>query len=98
MSQTTGQAEHQQSSFAEDGDSESLVLNIEGKICGLLYGATNGFYCPPGKRHLYANAGLAINLPGLTNSIKLRTVPRDDNGAPNGPPAELGLPGQERQM
>lgn len=92
-----GQPEHQQSSFAES-DSGSFVVDIEGKVCGLLYGATSGLYGPPGKTHCYANAGLAIALPDLKNSIRLRTVPRDDNGFPSWSPAELGLPGQEREM
>lgn len=92
MSKTTDQAEYRQSSFAEKGDSGSFVVDIKGKICGLLYGATYGHYAP-GKTHFYANAGLSMNVPNLINSIKLRTVPWADNGKPKGPPAELGLTG-----
>ena len=93
MSKTTDQAEYRQSSFAEKGDSGAFVVDIEGKICGLLYGATYGHYGPPGKTHFYANAGLSMNVPDLINSVKLRTVPRADNRKPKGPPSELGLPG-----
>lgn len=92
MSKARRQSEHQQSSFAGDGDSGSFVIDMEGNVCGLFYGAVSGLYGSPGKTHYYANAGLAMALPDLTNSIKLRTVPRDNNGVPNGSPAELGLP------
>lgn len=85
------EAEHQQSSFAEDGDSGSLIINIKGKVCGLLYGATTGLSAP-GISHFYANAGLAIDFSDLSSSIKLRTMTKDGDGKLVEPPAEIGLP------
>lgn len=83
----------QQSSFAESGDSGSFVVNVDGQVCGLLYGATSGTYGPPGHSHVYANAGLATDLAELSNSIKLTTTPKDAHGNIIDTPAELGLPG-----
>ena len=76
--------DYQQSSFAEEGDSGSLVINIKGQVCGLLYGAATGFSGPSGLSRFYAHAGLAIDFDELSNSIKLRTKTKL--------PAEIGLP------
>lgn len=87
-----GETEHQQASFAEGGDSGSLVINIDGQVCGLLYGATSGLYGPPGRPHSYVNAGLAMDFAELSKSIKLRTMTKVSNGKIVTPPAELGIP------
>ena len=85
-------SEYRQSSYAEAGDSGSLVISMEGQVCGLLYGATTGLTGPPGLSNMYANTGLAIGFPELSNSIKLRSMIKDDDGNTVEPPAELGLP------
>ena len=84
--------DYQQSSFAEEGDSGSLVINIKGQVCGLLYGAATGFSGPSGLSHFYAHAGLAIDFAELSNSMKLRTITKDHDGKITEPPVELGLP------
>lgn len=58
----------QQSSFAESRDSGSFVLNVDGQVCGLLYGATSSTYGPSG-HYVYTNAGLATDLAELSNSL-----------------------------
>ena len=88
-----GAAEHQQTSFAESGDSGSFVINNSGQVCGLLYGATSGLYGPPNQPHSYINAGLAIDFTELSESLRLRTMAKDANGNITTPPAELSLPG-----
>lgn len=88
-----GNAKHQQTSFAETGDSGSFVINNSGQICGLLYGATSGLYGPPNQPHSYINAGLAIDFDVLSESLKLRTMTKDASGNIITPPAELSLPG-----
>lgn len=93
VNKKVGQSNSQQMSFAESGDSGSLVINIDGQVCGLLYGAISGFYGPLGQGRYYSNAGPAIDFTELSNSIKLRTLERDSDGNIVTPPAELALPG-----
>ena len=82
----------QQSSFAENGDSGSFVINVDGQVCGLLYGATSGTYGPSGHSHVYTKAGLATDFAELSNSIKLMTSSKDASGNIIDTSAELGLP------
>lgn len=67
-------------------------MNIKGRVCGLLYGATTEFSGSPGLSGFYANAGLAIDFVELPNPIKLRIMTKDDDGKIIETPAELGLP------
>ena len=92
INKKVGQSNSQQMPFAESGDSGSLVINIDGQVCGLLYGAISGFYGPPGQGKYYSNAGLAMDFTELSNSIKLRTLERGSDGNIVTPPAELALP------
>ena len=89
-----GDTELQQVSFAERGDSGSFVINNIGigQVCGLLYGATIGFYGPPGQSHSYVNADLAIDFTELSNLLRLKTMAKDASGNIIIPPAELSLP------
>lgn len=82
----------QQSFFAENGDSGSFVMNVDGQVCGLLYGATSGTYGPSGHSHVYTKAGLATDFAELSNSIKLMTSSKDASGNIIDTSAELGLP------
>lgn len=67
-------------------------MNIKGRVCGLLYGATTEFSGCPGLSGFYTNAGLAIDFSKLSSSIKLRTMTKDGDGKIIETPAELGLP------
>lgn len=39
-----GEISHEQDSFAHDRDSGLLVIDDQGKVCGLLYGAVSGSF------------------------------------------------------
>lgn len=39
-----GEISHEQDSFAHDGDSGLLVIDDQGKVCGLLYDAVSGSF------------------------------------------------------
>lgn len=92
MNKTADQPQREQSPFMKVGDSGSFVLDVEGRVCGLLYGSLDGFCGPPDSGDYYVGAGLVMDLPDLSKSIQLRTVPRDANGKAAGQPASLGLP------
>ncbi|RHZ54858.1 uncharacterized protein CDV56_106725 [Aspergillus thermomutatus] len=72
-----------------DQERENLV---RGRVCGLLYGGTTNYCGPPGNPSFNAMAGLVTDITELSQSVKLRTVPRDEYGNVTGAPAELGLP------
>lgn len=61
-----------QISFAEQGDSGSFVIDRRGRVCGLLYAGASGYYGPPGEEQMYAGVGLAMNMPDVHHSIKLK--------------------------
>lgn len=84
-----GESRGSQTLFAgDDGDSGAFVFDVDGQVCGLLFGAINGYRGGPDR----VNAGLATSVSDLDASIQLRTVPRDLDGNVVGPPARLGLP------
>ncbi|RMJ21402.1 hypothetical protein PHISP_07724 [Aspergillus sp. HF37] len=93
VSKTVDQPEREQAPFAKLGDSGSFVLDVEGHVCGLLYGSLDGLCGPPDTAgNYYVGAGLVMDLPDLSESIRLKTVRRGTNGEITGQPASLGLP------
>lgn len=72
-----GEALREQTCFADDGDSGSFALDHEACVCGLLYGGMPSFF---DRNRYFANAGLVMNMPDLTESMKLETMARDGNG------------------
>lgn len=81
-----------QGPFCEPGDSGSFLIDLRGDVCGLVYGAFSALSSPTGLGNTYVGAGLAMTMPDVMESLRLRTTPRDANGNPTGPPAILGLP------
>lgn len=65
-----------QSSFSEPRDSGSLVIDQQGRVCGLLYGEHTGL-CGP--RH-NLGAGLVTSFADVQKSVALRTQMTDSNG------------------
>ncbi|OJJ88620.1 uncharacterized protein ASPGLDRAFT_22120 [Aspergillus glaucus CBS 516.65] len=72
-----GEALREQTCFADNGDSGSFVLDHDACVCGLLYGGMPSFF---DRNRYFANAGLVMNIPDLTESMKLETMARDGNG------------------
>ncbi|KAJ5090106.1 hypothetical protein N7532_008790 [Penicillium argentinense] len=69
-----------QDDFVLEGDSGSLVLDVDGKVCGVLYG---GIWAIDGAS---AYSGLVVDMTELVSSIKMKTK------IDCMPPAELSLP------
>ncbi|PGH16801.1 hypothetical protein AJ79_01445 [Helicocarpus griseus UAMH5409] len=93
MSKTKRRAEYEQHSFSDGGDSGSILIDLEGKVCGLLYGSLSGrFSSGSSTKYDYANAGLAASMPDILALIRLRTQVKDSDGEVVVPGAVLGLP------
>ncbi|GIC91428.1 uncharacterized protein Aud_007871 [Aspergillus udagawae] len=92
VSKRLDSAEHTQASFAEDGDSGSIVIDTDGNVCGLVYAGFSGKCGPPGNEHSYVNAGLVTPITEVAQSVKLLTVRKDKDNKIISAPAELGLP------
>ncbi|OJJ42436.1 hypothetical protein ASPZODRAFT_125409 [Penicilliopsis zonata CBS 506.65] len=86
------QRHYTQSSFAESGDSGSLIINHHSLVCGLLHAGIMNYTGPPGHGAFYATAGLVTDINDISKSIMLRTVCKDRDGQITSSPALLGLP------
>ncbi|EAW19981.1 uncharacterized protein NFIA_096010 [Aspergillus fischeri NRRL 181] len=92
MSRRLNTTEHTQASFVEDGDSGSLVVDTDGKVCGLVYSGFSGKSGPSDDEHFYVTAGLVTPIAEVAQSVKLRTMRKDKDDKIISAPAELGLP------
>lgn len=88
VSKREGEGSQEQAFFAEQGDCGSFVLDHEAQVCGLLYGAVAGYF---DRYQYHVNAGLVMNLPDLSASVKLRTAIRNDNDKVQSV-GDLGIP------
>lgn len=93
MSKKLKRSKRQQTSFVEDGDSGSFVVDEDGNVCGLVFGGFSGECGPFSEDNDYATAGLVTPISDVAKSVKLHTVRKDQYGNITSPPAELGLPG-----
>jgi hypothetical protein len=95
LSKRVGRYGNIQRNFSLPGDSGSFVIDDDTQASGLLYG---NFICFCGPDNYSdscaagAYSGLATTMPDIIKSVEARTIPRDSNGTPTGPPACLGLP------
>lgn len=87
-----GEASREQACFADNGNSDSFVLDHEARVFGFLYGGVTSFF---DRNRCFANAGLVMNMPDLTESMKLEIMIKDDNGQVCSV-GVLGLPDFER--
>lgn len=71
-----GEISHEQDSFAHDGDSGLLVIDDQGKVCGLLYDAVSGSFW---KDKYFVNAGLVMSFTEISASVELKSVSRYSN-------------------
>jgi hypothetical protein len=84
-----------QCTFSLPGDSGSFIIDDYSQASGLLYGSFISFCGPPNGPDCSlagAYSGLATTMPDIIKSVEARTIPRDLNGTPTGPPACLGFP------
>ena len=92
-----GRPEPIQKTFCLQGDSGSFVVNEHGEVAGLMYGNLRG-HCGPSEQssteegRTYVNAGLVTSMDDVLTSIADKTIPRDGNQRPTGPPGVLSLP------
>lgn len=66
-------AQWTQSPFCGPGDSGSILIDADGRVCGLLYTEMTGFCGPEGDQYHYVYAGLVTPMPLLINAVKSRT-------------------------
>lgn len=69
---TEGMKRGEQEEFGEDGDSGSLIINAEGKVCGLYYGNATSWMGPGAGEVLHGSAGLVISMTDLLDGIETR--------------------------
>lgn len=63
--------------YCKPGDSGSVLLSRKGEICGLLYGSTHTY----GGTGLNVYAGLAMTMPDVMETLKVRSLGDDDRFA-----------------
>ncbi|KAK2807273.1 hypothetical protein FQN50_005561 [Emmonsiellopsis sp. PD_5] len=76
---------HTQLAFCGTGDSGSAILNMDGELCGLLFGEINDW-------DKYSAVGLVSCMSHIASSIEQKTRPRDEQGNPVGVGGRLRLP------
>lgn len=86
----------EQKDFCQPEDSGALIIDVEKRVAGLLFGSLSG-ECGPTDPGLvitgcYYNAGMVTSMPDILSSIAAWTTPRSRSGQPTGPAGFLSLP------
>ena len=83
-----------QGDFGLRGDSGSLLVDKDGKICGLCYGKATSLVGPNGEEEWQPSAGLAMTIPEVVKGLNHRMAVYNELGLPANPPVTLSLPTQ----